>query len=88
MSNKIPPLAPAINWYEKALKDCQNTDDPDNTLLVQLTRYELLLVAFGLMWVNRMYGLSAAGPFLKKLEELIRAQDFYSPHGADGIGEV
>lgn len=83
MSQRIPPFAPSIAWYERALKQTQEEDDRDKTLFVQLTRYELLQIAFGLMWIGRVYGLPASAPLLKKFAELIRAQDFYPIEDGD-----
>lgn len=85
VAQRIPALGPSISWYEDQLAAAQRINDPERTLFVQLEVQEALLLAFGLLWIGRLYGLPASMPLLRKLEELMQAQDFYQPPGAGGL---
>lgn len=72
------PLAPRINYMEQKLQHfIENHDDPEVTLLVQLTAPELILVHYGMMWLYILYGAAHGIAELRgKLNELVDAQDF------------
>lgn len=82
---KIPMFGRTIAWYEQQLASAQAQDDVEKTLFVQLTRYEVVLCSFALLWVGRLYGIQAIGPLIKKFEELMEAQDFF--YAGNGGGD-
>lgn len=77
-AEKIPVtrIGPSITYFEHALAQAEQKDDPEKALMVQLTDFELALVSFGLFWVERVYGDHATRRLRKKLIELVDAQEF------------
>lgn len=72
----MPEIGRAASWYEQALAYAARNDDPEHTLFVQLTRYELLTISFGLMWLGVIYGPEAIEELSEKLHDLVREQEF------------
>ena len=69
-------LAQSIAYYEQALSHAARNNDPEKTLFVQLTWFEMLLIAYALWWLEAQYGPRAALGLRNKFAELIEAQQF------------
>lgn len=72
----VVPLAPSALYFERSLAHEQEEGDADATLFVQLTKFELTLVQYGLWWIARLYGPHACSELLSKLHDLIKEQEF------------
>lgn len=70
--SQLPHYALAMEAVSRA------PDDPENTLMVQLTTRELCSVFFGLLLLNNLFPETAfiVDACLAKLEELSEAQEF------------
>lgn len=75
MLEPVIPVGPTASWFEAAL-DFQQRESSEETLFVQLTKFEVFLVQYGLWWLSRIYEPHAVGVLVEKLHDLIKTQEF------------
>lgn len=72
----VIPFGPTASWFESALAYEQKRESAEETLFLQLTRFEVFLVQYGLYWLSRVYGHHAVAVLVEKLHDLIKNQEF------------
>lgn len=78
MGALTPPIdrvGPSLVWFEDALESEERRGSED-TLFLQLTKYEYTLMTLGLFLVGRFYDDTATEDLRSKLHDLVKAQEF------------